>query len=193
MFTSIGSCFLVCHFFFKILFENRFRGDTGSDCLLSIDGTDFLLAMSYCKDFYTYKFKKMGVRYEVGINITTGDICWWHGPFPPGLFNDEMIFKSALRGELAEGERVEADMGYRGSAPLHVNCPPYQVPDRREMTANVRLRHETCNKRFKQWNILKAAYRHDLKDHQAVFGAVACLTQISFENGQPLFPVDYED
>jgi len=149
--------------------------------------------MTYTKDFYSHKFKKCGLRYEVGLNIITGDICWWYGPFEPGIWNDGKIYNEALADDLLHWERVEADMGYRGAATRNVNCPPYEVPSRREMTANVRMRHETCNRRFKRWNILKAAYRHDICDHQAVFGAVACLTQISFENGEPLFPVEYED
>ena len=171
------------------MFENRKIRDTLNDCLLSIDGTDFQIAMSYCKSFWSYKFKKSGLRYEVGLNIRTGDICWLFGPFPPGDYNDLSIFNMALRGDLVQGEHVESDKGYRGAAPESVNCSSYEVPDRREMSARVRLRHETVNKRFKNWNILKAVYHHDILDHQAVFGAIACLTQLSFEHGEPLFPV----
>lgn len=180
-------------FSFQIDFDNRKRGDTGNDCLLSTDGTDYPLAMSYMKEFYSHKFKKCGLRYEIGLNILTGDICWWLGPFEPGIWNDIKIFKECLQKELEPGERVQADQGYVGGYPDSVFCPPFEAPDRREMTAIVRLRHETCNRRFKRWNILKAAYRHDLMDHNAVFGAIACLTQLSFHNGEPLFPVEYED
>ena len=34
-----------------------------------------------------------------------------------------MIFGDALVSELEEGERVEADDGYRGHAPEYVRCP----------------------------------------------------------------------
>jgi len=99
-----------------------------------------------------------------------------------------------LAGMLEKGERVEADMGYRGSAPQHVICPGlYMNPDMKAISARVRSRQETVNKRFKQWNILVAAYRHDILDHQMVFGAIAALTQLSFEHGEPLFSVDYND
>ena len=175
------------------MFENRKIKDTLNDCLLSVDGTDFRLAMSYVKEFYSHKFKDMGLRYEVGLNIKTGDICWIYGPFEPGKYNDDMIFNMALRGDLEYGEKVETDKGYRGSVPSSVNCPSYEVPERRAMSTRVRNRHETCNRRFKRWNILKVDYRHDILDHGAVFGAVIVLTQLSFENGEPLFSVDYED
>ena len=158
---------------------------------MSVDGTDFRIAMPYVKEYYSYKFKKCGLRYEVGINIQTGDICWWYGPFEPGEWNDEMIFKSCLEGSLEPGERVETDKGYRGCARTTVNCPPYEIPSRRKMCAQVRSRHETCNARFKSWNILVAAFRHGIYDHQLVFGAVVCMTQLSIENGEPLYQVGY--
>ena len=143
---------------------------------------------------YSHKFKKSALRYEVALNIQTGDICNIEGPYPPGIYNDQLIFEDALELALEAGECVETDRGYRGAFSRGtVQCPPYEVPERRGMTATVRNRHETCNKRFKHFNILKAPYRHDLFDHQAVFGAVACLTQFSFENGDPLFPVHYQD
>jgi len=39
--------------YWNILYENRLIGDIGNSCLLSVDGTDFLMAMSYCKDYYS--------------------------------------------------------------------------------------------------------------------------------------------
>ena len=126
------------------------------------------MAMSYKKAFYSFKFKKMGLRYEVGLCIKTEDIVWWHGPFAPGLYNDDMVFKDARLKSLKKGERAEADAGYKPSAPV-ANVPNYTVPSRRYMAAMVRVRHETCNRRFKQWKILKEAYRHGIYDHQAIF------------------------
>ena len=67
-------------------------GDIGRDCLLLVDGTDFRIAMGYRKPFWSHKFKKSGLRYEVGLCILTGDICWWSGPYAPGNWNDMGIF-----------------------------------------------------------------------------------------------------
>lgn len=138
------------------MFENRKRGDTGNDCLLSDDGLDLRIALGYAKDFWSYKFKKSGLRYEVALCIKTGDICWWNGPFQPGVYNDDMVFNKGLAGMLEEGERVETDRGYRGSSPQYVKCPGTVTadPDKAEMQQRVRSRQETCNKRLKQWNIL---------------------------------------
>ena len=162
--------------------------------MLSVDGTDFRLAMKYNKDFWSFKFKESGLRYEVGINIVTGDICWWHGPFACGKYNDLTIFKDALQLYLEEDERVEADMGYMGCAPYHVKCPGgvWSDPAKEDLQKRVRSRHETCNNRLKKWNILKVPYRHDVLDHQTVFGAIIALVQLSFSSN-PLYQVDYDD
>ena len=90
-------------------------GDIGNDCLLSVDGTDFRLVIGWSKPFYDYKFKRSGYRYEVGLCIKTGNICWWNGPYQPGDWNDQMIFKDALAKNLEVGERCETDHGCRGS------------------------------------------------------------------------------
>jgi hypothetical protein len=45
----------------------------------------FCVAKSYKKPFYLYKFMKSGFRYKVALCIKTGDICWWAGPYLPGL------------------------------------------------------------------------------------------------------------
>ncbi len=38
----------------QILFENRKVGDVGNNCLLSVHGTDFRVAKSYEKPYYSY-------------------------------------------------------------------------------------------------------------------------------------------
>ncbi len=104
-----------------------------------------------------------------------------------------MIFEDVLMHWLEDGERVEADDGYRGQAPAKVKCPHMigANPEKAAMQSRLRAHHETCNKRFKQWGILKQIYCHDLTDHHDVFSAVVVLTQLSFESGDTLFSVEY--
>jgi hypothetical protein len=115
---------------YKFFFENRKVDGVFNNALLSIDDTVCLVAISYAQEFYSYMFKNMELRYNVGPNIITGNIfwCWWHGPLPPGEFNDDMIFQDYLPGPLEHGKRVEADLGNKPSAPTHVNCPTIEVP-----------------------------------------------------------------
>jgi hypothetical protein len=61
------------------------------------------------------------------------------------------------------------------------------------MQALVPRRHETVNKRFKQWAILKDLYRGDITKHGLVFRFCAVVTPLAIETGEPLLSVDYED
>ena len=69
------------------MLSTQFKGDNDSDCLQSMDGTDFQILYTGIL-FFTPKFRGSGVWCEVGLNIQTGDICWTYGPHPPGIFND---------------------------------------------------------------------------------------------------------
>ena len=179
----------------QILFENRKKEETGNDCLLSIDGTYIRIALPTCKQFYSKKSKKSAMRYEVGLCIKTGEICWVNGGYPPGEEKDNMIFQDALMDELKEGERVETDMGYRASAPKYVTCPGtiWAEAKNKEIQNRVRARQETVNLRMKNWNILVAPCRHSVYQHQHVFLAIAVLTQLAIQNGKSLFDVEYND
>jgi hypothetical protein len=81
-------------------------GDIGNDCLLSVDGTDFRAAKSYEKPYYSYKFKKSGFRYEVALCIKTGDICWWAGPYLPGILERQYDFSRWIGEFFGDGGEV---------------------------------------------------------------------------------------
>lgn len=96
---------------------------------------------------------------------------------------------------LGPNERVEADDGYLGAAPQHVKCPMSFVnpQETQKMQQIARCRQETANKRFKQWGCLTQTFRHDIRKHAEVFRAVAVITQLSIQHGEPLFQVRYND
>ena len=189
----LNLCFCIL-IFLQILFDNRFRHDCDNDCLLSVDGMDFQMSQAD-RDWYSHKFKRSGLHYEVALSILGGDICWICGPWKPGVYNDVMIFREALATWLEPGERVEADDGYVGEAPLRVKCPKSMTEpaEKEAMAKRVRSRHETVNKRFKQWGILRQVFRNDLIHHRDVFAAICVITQLAIENGEPLFEVHYDD
>ncbi len=166
-----------------------------NDCLVSVDDTDFLVP-SAGRKFHSHKYKfGSALRYEVAVCILSGDLVWINGPYEPGIWNDLSIFRNALLSELDNGERVEADNGYRGESPKFVKCPSSigNHEESEHMSAFVRRRQETINKRFKQWGILKHVYRGDFSKHGQVFRVCAIVTQLAIENGEPLFQVDYDD
>ena len=135
-----------------------------------MDGTDFRIA-EHGRKLYSHKFKKSGLRYEVALCILSGEIVWINGPYEPGLWSDITIFRNALKSNLEQNERVEADDGYVGEAPLKVKCPKsFANPKETErMQARVRSRQETVNRRFKDWGIIKQVFSHDIPSHGDFF------------------------
>jgi hypothetical protein len=167
--------------------------------LVSIDGTDFRLydPTPFWRGWFSFKFKGPALRYEVGICIQSGDIVWLNGPYPAGAWPDLKIFRDGLKRVLARTrprEKLEADKGYRGE-PQYIKTPnDYGLTYlAKEQKKNVRARHETVNKRFKQFGCLLERFRHDKTKHGDAFRAVAVITQLAIENGEPLFDVEYDD
>ena len=96
---------------------------------------------------------------------------------------------------LTEGERVEADDGYVGEAPMYVKCPKSFVnPKETEyMQERVRSRQESLNNRLKFWGVSNTIFRHRIEHHGSCFRAVAVITQIAINNGETLFQCGYKD
>lgn len=147
--------------------------------------------------FSSHKFKgKCALRYELGIDIVEGNLVWIEGPYAAGKYSDITIFRHTLIHFLDPFERVVADDGYIGEAPMKVKCPGTCVDSPEDLAeqSRVRSRHETLNGRFKCWEILKQVFRHNILDHGAVFRAIAVVIQLSIDEGQKLFSVaEYSD
>ena len=171
--------------------NNRFINRNGSTCNLTVDGTDFrmLEPSPFWTGWYSHKFNGPGLRYEVGLNIQNGWICWTKGPFAPGKWPDINIFRGWLKKELEKGEMVEADAGYRGD--FRVSCPSdWRNNKENSMKRAARARHETVNRRLKQFNCLKN-FRHGKELHAYCFNSIAVITQLAIENGEPLYNIKY--
>ncbi len=94
---------------------------------------------------------------------------------------------------LPTGEMIEADAGY-GAVGLCVGTDVFVrsrddfiTPEEKREKSELRARHETCNRRFKSWSVLKQQFRNDRKKHGHVFYAIAVLTQLQINNGNVLF------
>lgn len=178
----------------QILWTNRLRKDREKTCKVCVDGTDFqLTSKDFPKQFFTHKFRKCGLRYEVATNIQTGDIVWTSGPHLPGVRNDIKVFREGGLKELliAAGEKAEADDGYVGERNTIRHPAVFNSSEDYKAKKRVRARHETVNRRFKFFNCLHNTYRHDFGTHAYCFMAVVVLVQLSFENGEKPYQVHY--
>ncbi len=124
--------------------------------------------------------------------IQTGEIAWTNGPFQPGPWPDIKNFQNNLKKLLCQGERVEADSGYVGDS--KVDHPNKNCHNLGQWISkyDVRARHETVNKRMKQFYCLKHVFRHSVEKHIDFFNAVVMVTQINLTHGcEPLYHVPY--
>lgn len=148
---------------------------------VSIDGTDFeILQPSWgtFKDWYSHKFKGAGLRYEIGLNISTGGIVWAFGGFPCGKFPDISIARMQLVHHLKPGEYVVGDDGYRD--PVFFIYPASNLLPERTLK-EIAQRHETANRLLKMFKVLGNTYRSTLAWHPYCFHAVANLVQLSIQ------------
>lgn len=179
-----------------IKWRNRFQGNTPFRNKVTVDGTDFKIRQpkEYNKKWYSHKFNGPGLRYEVGVCISTGHIVWIHGPFPCGTNPDITIFRKGMKQAVNRGEeKVEADKGYRGE-PLYISdALDFRNEVEKRAKQQARSRHEHINRYFKQFHCLKDTYRHHLDDHCKLFRSVAVITQISLQyNEKKVWQVRYE-
>ena len=171
--------------------------------MISVDGVDFEIRepypyeREYSSRWFSPKFKGPGLRYEIGLSILNGDIVWTNGPFACGKYSDWKIFKEeGLLANLDPNERVEADDGYLAGDPQYVKSRSgvWHNEDKRGVRNTVRARHETVNKRLKQFGALSSKFNHNPKKHNEVFQSVVVFTQLAIEKGEPLFEVEnYDD
>ena len=176
----------------QIHWENRYIRDNGSQCLVSVDGTDYAIMepSPFSPRWFSHKMNGPGLRYEIAICIQTGEPVWTNGPFPCGSWSDIRIARSALVDAFDPGEYYLADGGYRDGKQWSVTPTGRHGFSDRQKSA-VRARHESYNKRLKDWGALRSLYRHKLETHSLVFRAIVNIVQITIVNGEPLFQVEY--
>ena len=126
-----------------------------------------------------------GVRYEIGLGIKSGEIVWVYGGLPCGEYSDLKLAREQFIPALEDGEKAVADKTYRD---VHF-INPLDDPNSRALQKVIMARHETVNKRLKQFRVLQNCFRHELDKHQMCFYAVSNLTQLMIMNGEPLYEV----
>ena len=125
-----------------------------------------------------------------------------NGPYPAGAWPDLRIARDLLVYKLAasdtEGEVALADGGYQGGYEFFETPTGANDADQ-YMKSVARARHETINKRLKDYGALGKRFRHSRHLHGKVFYAVANLTHLAMSTegvrreDYGSFQVDYFD
>ena len=175
-----------------IVWENRFKDwNPKQAALVTVDGTDVWIhePLPRSRIWWSHKFNHAALRYEICQCIQTGDIVSISGPYPANM-SDREIFDMGLSMWLMPGELVEADNGYSGRVQIQT---PGQAISRlwKRQKSKARGRQENVNRRLKVFKIMEQFESTDIKKHGKIARAVAVIVQLSFENGERLYPVEY--
>lgn len=148
-----------------------------------MDGTDCRIfePSPFHRRWYSHKFHGPGLRYELGIVLKNGEICWVNGPFSPGEWPDLKIFKENLRQNLKPHERVIADGGYHDDKCVQL------MTGKQDGIRFFRAQHEAVNGRLKRFRILASTFRHNKALHCDCFFAVANIVQVEIRMGLSTF------
>ena len=160
----------------------------GQNNYVSLDGTDFSIydRKPFDSRWYSFKLNRAGIRYEVGVCISTGEIVWFNGGHKAGRYNDLELARQDFTSQLLPGELAIADKGYDDP---RFFVTPYSRFLSRKCLKNIMARHENVNQRIKSFFCMRHMYRHGWEKHNLCFEAVIKLVQITLQNGQPLPPL----
>jgi DDE superfamily endonuclease len=159
---------------------------------------------------YSHKFRQAGYCYEVSntqnlsgdvrhilltlllftsqicLNLYKSKVAWVNGPFEAS-YNDRTIAKTqGLAHKVPNGKLIIGDKGYCSldfvSTRNSLDCPAVKTLKKRALA-----RHETFNKRLKDFKCLAERFRHGKAKFKVAFEACVVMAQINMDLGAPLF------
>jgi hypothetical protein len=173
----------------------------GDDILaLTVDGTHCLRSepnhpiWSQDPEYYSHKFNKAGLNYELGISLSESKLVWMNGPYKAGQ-NDVLIFTTkGLKAKLlATGKKAIGDGGYQGHQETIIAPNSHDSRDVRIFKSRALLRHEKFNGLTKNFDCLSRRFRHGDDRFKICFEAICVICQYQIENDSPLFDILVED
>jgi DDE superfamily endonuclease len=139
--------------------------------------------------YYSCKFNKAALCYEIAISIFTNQIVWVNGPFPAGT-GDQDGFRKGLQAMIPPGKKVVADSAYKAKyLPMIVTTNNADSHKVKKFKACAKCRQETFNAKMKHFNILNQRFRSGVHNHKTCFEACLVLCAYQIECSAPHFDV----
>lgn len=172
---------------------NNFGTDTWA---ISVDGTHCWIEepkhpeWSQDSDYYSHKFNKAGINYEIAISLSESRVVWINGPYAAGSNDISIYTQCGLEEKLKLiNKKAIGDKGYVG----HPNTiSTYNVHDCEAVTvfkSRALKRHETFNNMTKRFSALNGRFRHTPDRFETCFESICVICQYQMENGLGLFDV----
>jgi len=165
--------------------------------ILTVDGTHVWIeepSGQFDSKYWSHKFNKAGVNFELGIAISSGKLIWMNGPFKAGRSDKTIFVEDGLKQRLLDlGKKAIGDKAYSGHKEA-ISIPnifdSYGV---KKFKSRALKRHEAFNGMTKAFRILSGRFRHGVGKIGSAFESVAVICQYKIETDEPLFDVLVED
>jgi DDE superfamily endonuclease len=167
---------------------------------ISVDGTHCWIEepihheWSQDSEYYSHKYNKAGINYEIGISLAESRVVWLNGPFKAGVNDIKVFTRHGLKQKLEEtNKKAIGDKGYVGHPDV---VSTYNVHDCRgvnKFKSRALKRHETFNNLTKCFDCLSGRFRHSPDQFKTCFESVCVICQYQIENGSELFDILVED
>jgi hypothetical protein len=169
---------------------------------LTVDGTHCWIQEpqhpTWSKDssWYSHKYNKAGVNYELGLSISENRLVWMNGPFKAGKNDVSTFTNKGLKQKLqaiGPGKKAIGDSGYTGHS-QHISTPnSHDSRNVKKFKGRALLRQEKFNGMTKNFDCLSGRFRHSADRFENCFEAVCVICQYQLENNRPLFDVLIDD
>jgi hypothetical protein len=167
--------------------------------VITVDGTHCWIqepqhpAWSQDSWYFSHKYGKARLSYELGISISESKLVWMNGPFMAGK-NDLQIFMKALKQKLRTAGKLSiGDGGYAGH-PYQCSTPNnHNSSSLKKFKSRALKKHERFNGLTKAFDCLSGRFRHSVDRSANCFEAVCVICQYQIEMECPLFEVLIEE
>jgi hypothetical protein len=173
--------------------------------VVSVDGTHCWIAepqhsewspqhpeWSQDRKYYSHKYNKAGISYELAIDIARSRLVWMNGPFRAGT-NDAKIFSKhgLMEKLLGIGKKGLGDKGYSGKKYRRVMSTFNAHDDYcvKKFKSRALKRHENFSGMIKRFQSMDGRFRHGPREFKYYFESICMICQYQLVNGMPLYDV----
>lgn len=184
-----GSLVAICECVSLIDPRKRFTHQAPGNVYVSVDTTYCAVWMNvsdweYQRPFYSGYAGLHCLKYEIAVQVWTGELVWLVGPFFGSKHDLTIARLSGFLNMLLPGEHAYADKLYEGDPRLLVPFKgrSWQLSHHQfvwnDFHRRVRVRCENAIGRIMRFGCLQAAWRHRLSRHAIAFYCCAQLAQL---------------
>jgi len=136
------------------------------------------------QQYYSGKKKQHTIKYEIGIQLTSGKIVWMAGGDPGSVHDLEVSRACGVIGKLLPGEMILADKAYIGEDCFLHPFKPATTEEEQAFNSTISSIRETVEHtigRIKLFQFTQHKWRHHLDLHIIAFKVLCHVLNIELE------------